>query len=285
VYIVGENPVRSFPNRTLIEEALGRLQFLVVQDLFLTETARLADVVLPAASFAERDGTFTSMERRIQRVKKAIDPIGESRPDWQIIAELSGLMGYPMDYSSPEEIMREIAGLVPIYGGVSYQRLEREEMFWPCQEGERPGGKVLYQEAFPEGKGQPVCLDGVADMGVETSKPQLFLMVGGSLYHQGCGTRTSRSYRLGKIALDGVGMHPEDISAMHLQEGSRIRLSSSEGVWETQVKANPQVSPGSIYACAAAENGRAHQLISLKLDPLSKTPETKMCPVKVERID
>jgi len=284
LFIVGENPVRSFPNRKLLEEALGQLEFLVVQDLFLTETAGLADVVLPAASFAEKDGTFTSMERRVQRVRKAIDPIGDSKPDWQIIAELSTIMGYPMDYGSTEEIMREISNVVPLYAGVSYQKLERGEIFWPCLEGDQPVIKRLYQDAFPEGKGQPVCLDGATEVVIKDTKSHFLLMVGGSLYHQGSGTRTSRSHRLQKMTSDSVEIHPEDIRTMQLKEGNRIRLSSPEGKLEVQVKANPLVPSGILCACSAIENGGVNKLIPLKLDPLSKTPELKVCPVWVERI-
>ena len=285
LFIVGENPVCSFPHRTVVEKALGRLAFLVVQDLFLTETALLADVVLPAASFAEKDGTFTSMERRIQRVRKAIAPLGESKPDWLIIAELSTAMGYPMKQSSPEEIMQEIAHLVPLYAGVSYQRLEHEEVFWPCPKGGQPAVQRLYEASFPKGKGQPVCLDGASDVRAEEKKSHFFLMSQGSLFHQGSGTRTKKSYRLQKMLTDCVEMHPQDMTTLQVNEDAWIKLTSSAGELTTQVKGNPYLPPGMIGAYTAMRTGAVNRLMPLTLDPLSKTPEMKMCRVRVERIE
>ncbi|MCL5960374.1 MAG: molybdopterin-dependent oxidoreductase [Chloroflexi bacterium] len=151
MYIMGYNPVLSHSDPEKARRALESLDFLVVQDIWLTDTAQLADVVLPACSFAEKDGTFTNGERRVQRVRKALEPIGESKPDWVIIAELATRMGYRMSYRHPSFIMNEIAQLVPIYGGISYERLETSGLQWPCPKSEHPGTPVLYQDGFSRG--------------------------------------------------------------------------------------------------------------------------------------
>ena len=155
LYVMGENPMLSEPDLNHAREALARLELLVVQDIFLTETAQLADVILPAASFAEKDGTFTSTERRVQLVRKAIDPPGEARADWEIIAEISRRMGYPMNYASSAEIMAEIARLTPIYGGISHDRLDNHEgLQWPCWDPEHPGTPMLHEGQFTRGRGK-----------------------------------------------------------------------------------------------------------------------------------
>ena len=155
LYIAGGNPMRSGPNLNNIEEVLKEMSFVVVQDMFLTETARMADVVLPACSFAEKDGTYTNTARFIQRVRKAIEPIGQSRPDWEILCELSKKMGYEMSYSHPGEIMREMASLIPPYGGVSYERLENGGLRAPCPNADHAGTLFLWKDKFntPSGKG------------------------------------------------------------------------------------------------------------------------------------
>ena len=139
----------SDPDQNHIIEALKSLDFLIVQDIFLTDTAQYADVVLPGVSFAEKDGTFTNTERRVQRVRKAVTPQGNARDDWRIICDLAKLMGYEMDYSSPSEIMDEIAKVTPSYGGISYSRLEESSLQWPCPDATHPGTKFLHAMALP----------------------------------------------------------------------------------------------------------------------------------------
>ena len=153
VYVVGENPMVSDPDVHHVEKALRAAELLVVQDIFLTPTAELAHVVLPGASFAEKDGTFSNTERRVQRVRKAIEPVGESRADWEILQDLSTRFGYPMKYESPAEIMAEVAQVAPSYGGITYDRLEGDGLFWPCVNKDHPGTKVLHQGKFSRGLG------------------------------------------------------------------------------------------------------------------------------------
>ena len=154
LFIMAENPAMSDPDLNHAREALERVEFLVVSDIFMTETAEVADVVLPGVTFAEKDGTITNTERRVQRFHKAIEPIGESKPEWQIISELAQKMGYNMSYNSPAEIMEEIASLTPIYGGMFYPRLEKEGLQWPCPNADHPGTKFLHKDKFSRGKGK-----------------------------------------------------------------------------------------------------------------------------------
>jgi formate dehydrogenase alpha subunit len=200
LYIVGDNPVLGYPDKDLVIDALQSLEFLVVQDIFMSETAEMANVVLPAASFAEKDGTFTSIDRRIQRVRKAIEPLGQSRPDWKIIEELSTKVGYPMNYDSPAQIMEEIARLTPIYGGIDYVRLEKGGLQWPCPDKIHPGTKFLYEDSFTRGKGKFITVEYVSPTGWSDNKNNLSGMISSeSLFTSGTGSMTKRSSGLNFI--------------------------------------------------------------------------------------
>ena len=154
MYVMGENPALTDADANHVRKALESLDFLVVQDLFMTETAKHADVFLPAACYAEKDGTFTNTERRVQRVRKAVEAPGEARPDWQIICDLSRRLGHPMDFASPQEVFDEIRSLVPSYAGITYERLDKEGgLQWPCPSEDHPGTKYLHAQGFPRGKG------------------------------------------------------------------------------------------------------------------------------------
>jgi formate dehydrogenase alpha subunit len=200
MYIMGENPLRSFPDSSLVQGILEKLEFLVVQDLFLTETARMGRVVLPASSFAEKEGTITSMERRVQRLMAAAEPPGQSLPDWKILTEISRRLGLGKNDSSPREIMEEISALVPIYGGITYERLAERDLFWPCVDRKDPGRPHLEAEEFtPEGI-RFLSLPGPAKFEEERKKETPFrLILGSTLFHFGSGTRSSKSSRLSRF--------------------------------------------------------------------------------------
>ncbi|MCK5504398.1 MAG: molybdopterin-dependent oxidoreductase [Thermodesulfovibrionia bacterium] len=193
LYVLGDNLLQKFPDKNYISEVLTSLDLMIVQDIFMNETTKLADVVLPASSFAEKDGTYTNTDRRIQRIRKALEPIGQSMPDCQIIASLSTKMGYPMNYDSPEHIMEEIAQLTPVYGGISYSRLEKEGLQWPCPDKGHPGTKFLYEDGFVTGRGKFTVIDYVTpkvspDTGaLSISTPMT------ALCNSGTGTMTRRS--------------------------------------------------------------------------------------------
>jgi formate dehydrogenase alpha subunit len=225
--VMGENPVRAFPDSPRIEKALSALDFLVVQDLFLTETARLAHAVLPACSFAEKDGTFTNMERRVQRIRKAIKPFQHSRPDWEILCDVSKQLGYPMDYGSVEEITQEIASLVPPYAGISMARLERGGVFWPCpREGPEGDGRLSVRDWGPEKSALIPTQPRAAQQPQWAGKEEVFLLVRGStLNHFLGGTRSTRSSRLKSIKTTGsVEMNPFDARELGLKEGDSVTL-------------------------------------------------------------
>ncbi|RYD02573.1 hypothetical protein N752_24915 [Desulforamulus aquiferis] len=193
MYITGENPILSDADSNHVQKALEKLDFLVVQDMFLTDTAKLADVVLPAASFAEKEGTFTNTERRVQRVRKAIEPIAGAKPDWQIICALAAELGYPMKYAGPKEIFEEITRLTPSYRGISYQRLEKEGIQWPCPSEEHPGTKYLHNQTFVRGKARLTPVNYMQPKELPDEKYPLMLNTGRRLQHYHTGTMTLRT--------------------------------------------------------------------------------------------
>lgn len=225
MHIMGENPVRAFPESPRIEKALSGLDFLVVQDLFLTETANLAHAVLPACSFAEKDGTFTNIERRVQRIRNAVDPFQQSRPDWEILCRLSKRLGYPMEYRSTEAIMEEIASLVPFYSGITQPSLERGGVFWPCPEGRSTGEPRLSAAGWKE---EQAPFTPTPVLSHRTEKDDAFLLLRGStLYHFLSGARSMRSTRLRMVKSEGsVEMNPVDARELGLNEGDAVKLSS-----------------------------------------------------------
>ncbi len=200
MYIMGENPLRSFPDSTLVQEGMGKLEFLAVQDLFLTETARMGQVVLPASSFAEKEGTMTSMERRVQLLRIASEPPSQSLPDWKILTEISRRLGLGKNDSSPREIMEEISALVPVYGGIAHERLAERDLFWPCVDRKDPGLPYLWAEKFPPGGIGFLSLPGPEMLKEERKEESPYrLALGSTLFHFGSGTRSSKSSRLSRF--------------------------------------------------------------------------------------
>lgn len=285
MYIMGENPALSDPDITHVIEALESLDFLVVQDIFLSETAELADVVLPAVSFAEKDGTFTNTERRVQRVRKAIEPIGQAKPDWQIITELATKMGYPMAYESPKQIMEEIARLTPIYGGISYDRLENGGLQWPCLHQEHPGTKFLHQDKFTRGLGRFTAVEYIAPAELPDKDYPLMLTTGRVLYHFHTGTMTRRSWGLNEICPEGfVEINPDDADKLQIPDGSMVKIVSRRGWVITGARVTEVVPPGTVFMPFHFKEAAANVLTNPALDLVAKIPELKVCAVRVERI-
>ena len=261
MYIVGENPVVSFPGPARTEEALGSLEFLVVQDLFLSETAKLASVVLPAASFAEKEGTFTSFEGRVQRLNRAIESLGEALADWEIILKLAEKMGKPLPYASPAEVMDEIRETVPAYQ-VRLPGLARPAM-----------GKARFHPVAPVAPARP-------DEGYPYT-----LLTGVSRFHQSSGTRSSRSARLKKWCPEAfVEMGELDARAVGLESGDRVRLVSPVGELTTTVRINQGLLPGMLFISDSFPQTLVTGLFDTVLDPLSRSPALKTCKVKLERM-
>jgi formate dehydrogenase alpha subunit len=285
MYLIGENPLLSEPDITHAEEALNKLDFLVAQDIFLTETAKLADVVLPGVSFAEKEGTFTNTERRVQRVRKAVEPVGESRADWLVTSQLAQKMGKKgFDFKDASQIMDEIAALTPSYGGMSYKRLEKGGLQWPCPTPEHPGTPILHTQQFTRGKGQFLPLSYKPPMELPDKNYPLVLTTGRSLYHFHTGTMTRKVEGLNVLKRDGeVEMNPADASKLGIAHGDRVKVASRRG--EVVAKANvTEASPeGVVFMTFHFAESPANRLTNPALDPIAKIPEYKVCAVRVEK--
>jgi formate dehydrogenase alpha subunit len=269
LYVFGEDPFITLPNLERLKNGLHHLEFLVVQDLFMTHLGSYAHVILPGASFAEKDGTFTNMERRVQRVRKAISPVGDARPDWKIFCDLSTKMGYPMGYQGPAEIMEEIASLVPIYAGVSYSELERGGIQWPS----RNGWKRRF---FPsEYKGPAEKPD---------EKYPLWIIPRGFHYHYGIGTTTKRAAGLAKVFPDScIEVHPEDAAKVGLRDGSGVKVVSPRGEVETICKISGAVPKGVAYFATTFFPTFINNLLISGYDTTSKNPEYKVFIGRIEK--
>ncbi len=283
LYIMGENPMLSDPNIAHVEEGLKKLDFLVVQDIFLTETAQLADVVLPGTSFAEKDGTFTNTERRIQRIRKSIDPVGESLPDWQILLKISKLLGYEMHYENPSKIMEEIASVTPIYGGIHYDRLKIFGLQWPCPTREHPGTQFLHREAFSRGKGKFSPIEHVAPA-EESDSEYPFILTTGRIYFQfHTGTMTRKTSQLHREHPEGhVEINPADAKALGLRSGCWVKVSTRRGSVVTRAQVSTIVPGKTIFMSFHFAEAAANRLTNDALDPKAKIPEYKVCAAKIE---
>ena len=283
LYLVGENPALSDPDIRHTWEALAKLEFLVVQDIFLSETAKFAHVVLPAASFAERDGTFTNTERRVQRVRKAIKPIGDSKPDWWIICQVakrSGGKGF--NYSHPFDVMEEIRNLTPSYGGISYHRLENGGLQWPCPTDDHPGTPILHVNTFVRGKGRFVPLKYVPPAELPDENYPLILTTGRSLYHFHTGTMTRKVVGLNNIEPEStVEINPRDASQLGITQDDKVKVSSRRGEVITKANVTEASPPGVVFMTFHFAESPANILTNPKLDPISKIPEFKVCAVTV----
>jgi len=283
LYIMGENPMISDPDVTHVEEALRKLDFLVVQDIFLTETAQLADVVLPAAAFAEKDGTFTNTERRVQRVRKALDAPGESRLDWEILCDLARRMGYPMDYDDVSEIQDEIASLTPSYGGITYDRLDKGALQWPCPDADHPGTPYLHKGRFSRGLGKFHAVAFIPPRELPDDEYPLVLSTGRILQHFHTGTMSRRSVVLDELVSVGtIEIHPDDAREMGIVDGDRVRVRSRRGQIELPARVTERVAPGTTFLAFHYRESPANRLTIAALDPVAKIPEFKVCAVRIE---
>ena len=284
LYLVGYDVLHTDPNTHLVRSALEKLNFLVVQDLFMNETAKLAHVVLPGASFLEKDGTFTNGERRIQRIRKAVAPIGQARSDWEIVCSISEAMGYSMKYNHPSEIMDEIAGLTPYLAGVSFDRLEGNGMQWPILDKDHPGTPVMHQEQFPRGKGKFSPAEYLPP-GEEPDRDYPFCLVTGRiLHHYNSGTMTRRTRLMHWVDEDLVEIHPEDAVELGVADGEKVRMSSRRGEITLTAHHSDCVAPGQVFATFHFPELRLNELLSSSADVLSKCPEYKVSAVQVEKI-
>jgi formate dehydrogenase alpha subunit len=282
LYVMGENPLLSEPNLEHFRQALQKIELLIVQDIFLSETAWMADIVLPAAAFAEKDGTFTNTERRVQKLRPALVPPGEARPDWEIVSALAEKMGKPFGFQTASQIMDEIASLTPIYGGIRFNRLDHGGLQWPCPDTSHPGTTFLYQDSFARGRAKFHAVDYVPPAESTSEKFPLVLTTGRILEHWHTGTMSRRSNVLNELRPRGVvEMNPTDAARLKLVEGDFIAVASKRGRLEAPVHITEKSPPGIIFIAFHWREAPANTLTNDALDPLAKIPEYKVSAVKV----
>jgi formate dehydrogenase alpha subunit len=285
VYLVGENPVLSEPDQDHARKALEKLEFLVCQDIFPTETTRAAHVVLPAAAAMERDGTFTNTERRVQWLNQVVPPAGEAKPDWWIASQIAKRMGGSgFDYASAADVMREINRLTPSYGGITPERLAVESPQWPCPDPQHPGTAILHTERFARGKGNfvPISYQGPAELPDEEFP--LTLTTARSLYHYHTGTMTRKVSGLNQLKdREWLEMHPDDAEKLGVQDGDTVRISSRRGSVTAAVRTSAQSQSGVVVMDFHFAESPVNALTNPAHDPISKIPEYKVCAVRVEK--
>jgi formate dehydrogenase major subunit/formate dehydrogenase alpha subunit len=284
LYIIGENPLVSDPDLNHAEKSISNLDFLVVQDIFLTETAMLADVVLPGACYAEKDGTFSNSERRVQRIRRAVEPPGECRPDWDITCGIATRMGYPMSYENSQEIFEEISRVTPSYAGISYERIELEGIHWPCPTPEHPGTPILHREQFTSGKGTFHAIDFIPPAENADDEYPMYLTTGRLLYQYHTGTMTMKSDGLNEIAPECfVEITAQDAQKYDLQDGDSITIESRRGSIRAGIKISRKAVAGTVFIPFHYAAAAANRLTNAALDPISGIPEYKVCAVKISK--
>ena len=285
LFVMAENPAMSDPDLNHAIEALKKVEFLVVSDIFMSETAELADVVLPGVSIAEKDGTITNTERRVQRIRKAVEPVGESKPEWQMICELAEEMGYNMSYNNPGEIMEEIAQLTPIYGGMCYNRLDNGGLQWPCLDINHLGTKYLHKDKFSRGKGKFTAVEFKAAAELPDEEYPLLLTTGRVLYHFHTGTVTRRSKGLNEIYPDAlVEISPHDAEELKIKNGEFVEVTSRRGKIKAKAKVTEKSGRGEVFISFHFKEAAVNLLTNAALDPIAKIPEYKVCAVKVKKV-
>ena len=285
LYVMGENPMLSDPNVNSVAQSLDDLDFLVVQDLFLSETAQRADVVLPAASFAERDGTYTNTERRIQRLRAALPPAGGSRPDWQIICRLAREMGYEMSYDHPSEIQDEIASLTPIYGGIHYDRLGKTGLQWPCKDRDDPGTKFLHEGEFARGKGKFHAAPFREAAELPDEEYPYLLTTGRVLHHFHTGTLSRRVEGMEDLSPPGIfEISPQDAEREGIAAGEVVEVASRRGTVHATAVVTERSPEGTVFMPFHFREAAANVLTNDALDPIAKIPEYKVCAVSVKKL-
>jgi formate dehydrogenase alpha subunit len=282
MYIMGEDPILTDADANHVRGAIEALEFLVVQDIFMTETAKYADVILPAACYAEKDGTFTNTERRCQRVRKAVEAPGQARPDWEIICDLSTRMGYPMDYESAADVFDELRRLTPTYAGMTYERVDTCGLQWPCPTVDHPGTAFLHQDTFPRGRGHMTPVEYEAPAELTSEEYPILLTTGRRLEQYNISTRQS-------AVLDSLAprelaeINPADAAGIGVGDGDEMRVSSRRGSVVTKVRVTDRVPPGIMFMTFHYWETPVNELTNSAFDPIAKTAEFKVTAVRIER--
>jgi predicted molibdopterin-dependent oxidoreductase YjgC len=288
LYLIGENPAHTEPNAHHVAEGLDKLEFVVAQDLFLNDTTRTrADVVFPASSFAEKDGTFTNTERRVQRVRKAVPCPGDAREDWRIVVDLANAMGAGWGYETAEDAWNEFADLAPNWFGIRYDRIEEVGLQWPCTDRDDPGSTYLHapHPARPNGKGKFFPVEYQPPIEQPDPEYPFVLSTGRTLYHYNSATMTMREEGVIQKQEDPfVEISREDASNLGIAEGDLVRLSSRRGSLEARAAVGERVYPGLVWMALHFAQAKVNWLTHDVGDPLIGTPEYKVCAVRVERV-
>ncbi|AGF78211.1 putative anaerobic dehydrogenase [Desulfocapsa sulfexigens DSM 10523] len=285
LYIFGEDPAIADPNIAHVHKALDVVDFMIVQDIFLTETAKAADVVFPAACYAEKDGTFTNTERRVQRVRKAVDPPGEARPDWKIFCDLSDKMGYDMHYESPKDIFEEIRKMLPQYRGITYERLEKMGLQWPVPDVDHPGTPVLHTKEFTRGKGLFIPEEYIPPVEKVDEEYPLYFTTGRDLARYNFSSMTGKTPEIDAISPEAkVEINPLDAKRYKIKEGDMVRLASRRGKVEMKATLTDRSQEGTLFATYNHTEALVNFLTLDALDRLSRTPEYKLCAIKIQKI-
>jgi predicted molibdopterin-dependent oxidoreductase YjgC len=282
---MGEDPALTDADANHVRKALESLDFLVTQNIFMTETSKYADVFLPAALYAEKDGTFTNTERRVQRVRKAVEPPGECRPDWEIIIDLSERLGHHMPFASPEEVFEEVRRVIPNFAGISYERIENEGgLQWPCPSEDHPGTKFLHQGKFTRGKGllQGIPFQAPAEL-CDEQYPTL-LTTGRMLYHYNISTRISASLEMLRPH-ELAEVSPGDAERLGFVDGEMIRVTSRRGSITTHIRVTDKVPTGIVFMTFHFKESPVNELTNSAGDPVTQTAEFKVCAVRMEKLD
>lgn len=285
MYIMGENPVMSDPDKEHTEKVLKGIDFLVVQDIFMTETGRLADVVLPATCFAEKEGTFTNTDRTVQRVRKALEPPGDAKDDMSVIVELSKRLGLEMPNTTAETVFGEIGSVWTNMKGMNYNRLEKGGLQWPCPDENHPGTPYLFKDTFPRGKGRFTPVDFRPSEELPDDEYPLMLTTGRQLFHYHTGTMSRRVRALSTVSPKAyIEIHPLDAERLSIREGEMLKVSSRRGsiVLKARVIKSPDV--GVVFIPFHFKEAAANELTNPVYDPICKIPEFKVCAVKIEKL-
>jgi formate dehydrogenase alpha subunit len=283
LFIIGENPLVSDPDLNHVRKALANLDFFVVQDIFQTETTRIADVVLPGVCFAEKEGTFSNTERRVQRVRKAVEAPGEAKQDWEIICEIAKRMGYNMSYENSEAIFKEITAITPSYGGITWDRIDKIGIHWPCPNETHPGTPILHTGQFVRGKGLFHAIEHTPPAEQPDKEYPYFLTTGRVLYHYHTGTMTMKTKGLNILSPECfVEISGNDAQKIGLGNGSMVDVSSRRGKISAKLKISSKAVDGTVFIPFHFAKAAANELTNAKLDPIAKIPEFKVCAIKIE---
>jgi len=289
MYILGENPAMSDPDVNHARDALAMLEHLVVQDIFLTETAMFADVILPATAWPEKDGTVSNTNRQVQRGRKALDAPGEARPDWHSVQEIARRMGLDWNYAGPADVFAEMKKAMPSLDNITWNRLEKENaVAYPCPAPDHPGQDIVFSDRFPtdDGLGKFVPAEIVPPDEQPDKDFPFVLSTGRQLEHWHTGAMTRRSFVLDAVQPEAVvQMNTADIATLGVAPGDKVRVSTRRGSIEIMVRADNAVPPGVVFIPFAFVEAAANELTNAALDPFGKIPEFKFCAAKVERID